>query len=126
MNMLKITEISETQFLSMIRDVCLPTFSDVSTSLEFPESIKYDQISTIIDQKILLLIDELEDIYKEDSSYQSLIKGLKDNVEYMKRVIRFSNATITPEMFNMKKNDIDAFVKSYYRLPMPASRILNL
>lgn len=59
------------------------------------------------------IIDELEDIYKEDSSYQSLIKGLKDNVEYMKRVIRFSNATITPEMFNMKKNDLDAFIKSY-------------
>ena len=36
-----------------------------------------------------------------------------DNVEYMKRVIRFSNATITPEMLSMKKNDIDAFIKSY-------------
>ena len=59
------------------------------------------------------IIDDLEDIYKEDSSYQSLIKGLKDNVEYMKRVIRFSNATISPEMFNMKRNDIDAFIKSY-------------
>lgn len=69
MNMLKITEISETQFLSMIRDVCLPTFSDVSTSLGFPESITYDQISTIIDQKILLLIDELEDKYAIEENY---------------------------------------------------------
>lgn len=59
------------------------------------------------------IIDELKDIYKDDGSYQSLVKGLKDNVEYMKRVIRFSNATISPEMFNMKKYDLDAFIKSY-------------
>lgn len=86
MNMLKITEISETQFLSMIRDVCLPTFSDVSTSLGFPESITYDQISTIIDQKILLLIDELEDKYaieenylKKDTLYSQLTKVDSDD-----------------------------------------------
>ena len=86
MNMLKITEISETQFLSMIRDVCLPTFGDVSTSLGFPESITYDQISTIIDQKILLLIDELEDKYaieenylKKDTLYSQLTKVDSDD-----------------------------------------------
>lgn len=59
------------------------------------------------------IIEKLEDFHKEDNSYQSLIKGLKDNVEYMKRVIRFSNATIYPEMFNMKRYDIDAFIKNY-------------
>lgn len=59
------------------------------------------------------ILYDLENLYAEDKNYQSLIKGLKDNIEYMNRVIRFSNATISPELFNLKEQDLDNFIKSY-------------
>lgn len=59
------------------------------------------------------LIYDLEELYPEDKNYHSLVKGVKDNVEYMKRVIRFSNTTISSDMFNFKEHDIDEFIKDY-------------
>lgn len=56
---------------------------------------------------------DLEEIYPEDKNYHSLLKSLKDNVEYMKRVIRFSNTSISAEMFYLKESDIEEFVKEY-------------
>lgn len=59
------------------------------------------------------ILYDLENLYAEDKNYQTLIKGLKDNIEYMNRVIRYSNATINPELFNLKEQDLDNFIKSY-------------
>ena len=56
---------------------------------------------------------DLEEIYPEDKNYHSLLKSLKDNVEYLKRVIRFSNTTISPDMFNLKEQNIEEFIKEY-------------
>ena len=56
---------------------------------------------------------DLEEIYPEDKNYHSLLKSLKDNVEYMKRVVRFSNTSISSEMFYFKEYDIEEFVKEY-------------
>lgn len=59
------------------------------------------------------IIYDLGKLYPEDEKYHSLVKGLNDNVEYMNRVIRFSNATINKDMFNLKLQDLDQFIKSY-------------
>ena len=56
---------------------------------------------------------DLEEIYPEDKNYHFLLKSLKDNVEYMKRVIRFSNTSISAEMFYLREYDIEEFVKEY-------------
>ena len=56
---------------------------------------------------------DLKEFYSEDKNYQSILKSLKDNVEYMKRVIRFSNTTINPDMFYLKEQNIEEFIKEY-------------
>jgi type I restriction enzyme M protein len=52
-------------------------------------------------------------ISSEDDALKSLVKELKDNVEYLKRVIRYDNASITSDDFNFKEQDIEAFIQSY-------------
>lgn len=52
-------------------------------------------------------------ISSEDDTLKSLVKELKDNVEYLKRVIRYDNANITSDDFNFKEQDIEAFIQSY-------------
>ena len=59
------------------------------------------------------MIYDLEELYPEDKNYHCLVKGVKDNLEYMKRVIRFSNTTISSDMFYLRQHDIDDFVKDY-------------
>ncbi len=52
-------------------------------------------------------------ISSTDDALRSLVKELKDNVEYLKRVIRYDNASITSDDFNFKEQDIEAFMQSY-------------
>lgn len=59
------------------------------------------------------LIYNLEHMSPGDDNYHSTVKGLKDNVEYIKRIIQFSNAQISTDMFYLEKIDIAEFIKAY-------------
>lgn len=56
---------------------------------------------------------KLGKIDSKGDALRSLVKELKDNVEYLKRVIKYDNANISAEDFNMKEQDIEAFIQSY-------------
>lgn len=59
------------------------------------------------------IISVLKDITPASDMYQSIVKDLQDNVEYLNRMIRFSYNQITAEMFNKKKGNIADFLKHY-------------
>lgn len=59
------------------------------------------------------IIYKLENKKLENSTLHSLVKGLKDNVEYLKRVIQYDNANISSKDFNLKEQDIEKFIKDY-------------
>lgn len=59
------------------------------------------------------VIYKLGKVDAEDEALRSLVKELKDNVEYLKRVIKYDNANISAEDFNLKEQDIETFIQSY-------------
>ena len=59
------------------------------------------------------IIYDLERMSPDDSDYLVKVKDLKDNFEYIKRVIEFSNTKISDDMFNAKSLDIVEFIKNY-------------
>ena len=59
------------------------------------------------------VIYRLGKISSEDDVLKSLVKELKDNVDYLKRVIRYDNASISAEEFSFKEQDMEAFIQSY-------------
>lgn len=63
--------------------------------------------------RISKIINRLENATPLSDNYPHLVKSIKDNVEYMNRIIHYNNARIESESFNMKDGNIQEFIKSY-------------
>ncbi len=69
MNMLGATELTETQFFCMVRDLCLPTFDDVKTNLGFSEDVTYASIESYLNENKAELINEISRKYALEVGY---------------------------------------------------------
>lgn len=63
--------------------------------------------------RISKIITRLENATPSSENYHHLVKSIKDNVEYMNRIIHYNNASIDSESFNMKDGDIATFINNY-------------
>lgn len=63
--------------------------------------------------RITKIITRLERVTPANEHFQHLVKSLKDNVEYMNRIIHYNNARIDSESFNLKRGDIAEFINAY-------------
>ncbi len=63
--------------------------------------------------RITKIITRLEKVTPTSENYHHLVKSLKDNVEYMNRIIHYNNARIDTESFNLKRGDIAEFINAY-------------
>ena len=63
--------------------------------------------------RINMIIERLESITPEMANYQHVVKQLKDNIEYMNRIIQYSNATIDSDSINRKDADFIEYITSY-------------
>lgn len=88
MSALKITELTETQFFCMIRDICLPTFNDIKTNLNFEENFEYAAIDSRINTELDKFILKAEEKYaieegylKKETLYKQLTTVNSDNPE---------------------------------------------
>lgn len=59
------------------------------------------------------IITTLEEIKPDSDNYQHTVKSLKDNIEYMNRMIKYSNSDISADTFNKKEADLGAFIEGY-------------
>lgn len=66
-----------------------------------------------IKMRIDHIISKLEAASSNGTDTSSMVKALKDNVDYMYRIIHFGNAKIDADSFNMKICDLGRFVESY-------------
>ena len=69
MNMLGATELTETQFFCMVRDLCLPTFEDVKTNLGFASDVTYESIETYLKTNKTELVNEISRKYALEVGY---------------------------------------------------------
>jgi signal transduction histidine kinase len=63
--------------------------------------------------KINQIIGRLERMNPDATNYAATVKSLRDNMDYMSRLIRFNNAKIDSTLFNMREGSIIEFVKDY-------------
>lgn len=63
--------------------------------------------------RINKIISRLEKATPSSINYQHLVKSLKDNVEYMNRIIHYNNVRIDSKSFNIKEDDIAEFINNY-------------
>jgi signal transduction histidine kinase len=63
--------------------------------------------------KINQIIGRLERMSPDATNYAATVKSLRDNMDYMSRLIRFNNAKIDSTLFNMREGSIIEFVKDY-------------
>lgn len=63
--------------------------------------------------RINKIIARLEGATPASENYPHIVKSMKDNIEYMNRVIHYNNARIDSESFNLKEGDIVGFIKGY-------------
>ncbi len=59
------------------------------------------------------IISRLEKCSPDSPNYKVSVKALRDNVDYLNRVIRYTYEQITPESFNMKDGNIAVFMADY-------------
>lgn len=59
------------------------------------------------------IIKRLESYTPDMDNYQQVVKQLKDNVEYMNRIIRYSNANIDKDSIYRKSDDLLGYITSY-------------
>lgn len=64
-------------------------------------------------QKINRIFSRLEKDPTDVKRQVQLIKSLKDNFDYMNRIIHFTNSDIDSETFNLKQCNIVKFIESY-------------
>ncbi len=69
MNVLGATEVTETQFYCMIRDLFLPTFDDVKTTLGFSETTTYDDVLAMIETGKQAVVDEISSKLGVEAGY---------------------------------------------------------
>jgi type I restriction enzyme M protein len=65
--------------------------------------------------KIDNIIEDLGDFMPSQSDYQDLVKALKDNVDYMFRLLHFNNASINTETLNVTPNNLHIFLDQYVK-----------
>lgn len=58
-------------------------------------------------------ISKLESSTPSSDDYKRIVKSLKDNVEYMKRVIKYNSSNLDSHSFNKKKGNIIEFIQNY-------------
>lgn len=63
--------------------------------------------------KINRIISRLERATPSTSNYPKMVKQLKDNMDYMIRIIHFSNAQITKESINLKEGNLIEYINNY-------------
>jgi type I restriction-modification system DNA methylase subunit len=63
--------------------------------------------------KIDSIIEDLEDFMPSQENYQEVVKALKDNIDYMFRLIHFNNASMNTEAFNITPNNLQAYLDQY-------------
>lgn len=63
--------------------------------------------------KINNIIEKLTTIKPDNEQYPETVKQLKDNVEYMNRIIHYTNASIDKESFNKKEYDFMSYLEDY-------------
>lgn len=64
-------------------------------------------------QKLNNIIDRLTRITPENEKYPEMVKQLKDNMDYMNRIIHYNNASIEDESLNIKKQNFWDFIENY-------------
>lgn len=64
-------------------------------------------------QKLNNIIDRLTRITPENEKYHEMVKQLKDNMDYMNRIIHYNNASIEEESLNIQKQDFWEFIDNY-------------
>lgn len=63
--------------------------------------------------KIDRIIDRLEDMTPNNANYSSTVKSLRDNFEYLNRVIKYYNTNMDSVSLNPVDCDISEFISSY-------------
>lgn len=63
--------------------------------------------------RITKIITRLERVTPTSEKFHHIVKSLKDNVEYMNRIIHYNNARIDTESFNMTRGGIAEFINVY-------------
>lgn len=63
--------------------------------------------------RIARIISRLENIRPDDSKYIDTIKALKDNTEYLNRVIKYESAQINASSFRRIEGDLQEFISEY-------------
>lgn len=63
--------------------------------------------------KIDSIIEDLGDYMPSQEDYQEVVKALKDNVDYMFRLIHFNNSSLSTETLNITPNNLQAYLDQY-------------
>lgn len=63
--------------------------------------------------RIARIIERLENATPAATNYHQMVKQLKDNTEYMNRMIQYSNANIDSESINKQEGNISEYINSY-------------
>ena len=106
MNVLGATELTETQFFCMVRDLCLPTFDDVKEHLGFDSEITYDEIEDYLHASREEVVAEISAKYALDGGYLTAdnmldkLKGVGGESSELVDHVRLANLDFTSESYN--------------------------
>lgn len=64
-------------------------------------------------QKLNNIIDRLTRITPDNKKYPEIVKQLKDNMEYMNRIIHYNNTSIEEESLNIQEHDFWDYIEKY-------------
>ena len=65
------------------------------------------------EKRLNSIISKLEKLSSNNDNYSELIKMLKDNYEYMVRIIQYSNADFSKQTFNITTHNFVDFINKY-------------
>lgn len=63
--------------------------------------------------KINNTLNYLMNIEPDCDDYKETVKALKDNFDYVQRIVKFNSSSINPDSFNCKSSDINALLMEY-------------
>ncbi len=110
MNVLGATEVTETQFFCMIRDLFLPEFDDVKQALGFEEDDTYEGIAAKLAAGKTTLVGEISNKYAIEPGYLTAdnmmdkLKGVGGESSELIEKISLSNLDLDSEIYNA--NDV--------------------
>jgi len=106
MNALGATEVTETQFFCMVRDLCLPTFDDVKINLGFDSSVTYEQLAQAMTNGKNALVTELTTKYALEEGYLTAdnmldkIQGVGGETSELIEKVSLSNLDFSDATYN--------------------------